>query len=535
MTPKLKSEKLFHEGKIIIYTDGGARGNPGPAAIGAVVAGKEYGEYIGERTNNQAEYEAVIFALKKIKQLVGKKRAKETEIEIRMDSELVARQLRGEYKIREKELQPLFVGAWNLRLDFKAVDVVHIPREENRRADALANGALDKRAGVSLIEIMIVLFILLILLGATLMFFDPARFLLRSYDATRISNLQNLDGALSLYAENVPRSFVGTSSVVYMSVPDPAATGTRGTSCDGLGLPALPSGWTYRCPFPPTYQNVDGTGWIPVDFTKVPGGSPVRILPVDPRNETSTGSYYTYATGGSWELTALLEGDESASRMVNDGGPDPAVYEIGTDLTLTPFARGMIGYWNFDDASGPVKDASGWGNDATLVAGNPAYGVAGKVGKAMQFDGIDDYAEISKNWAPGNAFTVTGWFKTAAINGALISNRVGGGDYYIRTSDGKFEAFNGGCGQRPSEQLVNDGVFHFFGHIEQSPAAIYLYRDGVISRPQFSCSSQNSGTALRFGKDPQISAYYNGVLDEVRIYNRALPTAVLTEMYNAAK
>lgn len=138
-------KKLF-ESKIIVYADGGARGNPGPAAIGVVLSGKEYGEYIGERTNNQAEYEAIISALKKVKQLIGKKKAKESEVEVRVDSELVVRQLNGEYKILEPELQPLFVAVWNLRLDLKKVEFVHIPREQNKKADKIVNEVLDKES-----------------------------------------------------------------------------------------------------------------------------------------------------------------------------------------------------------------------------------------------------------------------------------------------------------------------------------------------------------------------------------------------------
>ena len=86
--------------KYIIYTDGGSRGNPGPAAIGAVVGHKEYGEQIGRTTNNVAEYKAVVFALKKAKQLLTKKVAKETDVELRTDSELLVKQLNGEYKIK---------------------------------------------------------------------------------------------------------------------------------------------------------------------------------------------------------------------------------------------------------------------------------------------------------------------------------------------------------------------------------------------------------------------------------------------------
>lgn len=138
--------------KVIIYTDGGARGNPGPAGIGVVIAvpgkpEKEYGEYIGRATNNQAEYKAVIFALKKAKQLLGGEAAEKVEVEVRLDSELIARQLGRQYKIKEDELKFLFVDAWNLTLDFESVDFVHVPREKNRHADALVNRAIDARGG----------------------------------------------------------------------------------------------------------------------------------------------------------------------------------------------------------------------------------------------------------------------------------------------------------------------------------------------------------------------------------------------------
>jgi ribonuclease HI len=136
--------QLFGSNKLIIYTDGGARGNPGPAAIGAVVGEKKYAEYIGKATNNVAEYKAVIFALKKAKHLLGGK-ADKTEIEIRMDSELVVRQLSGIYRIKEDDLKILFADVHNLEFDFKEISFIHIPREKNKEADKLVNEELDRK------------------------------------------------------------------------------------------------------------------------------------------------------------------------------------------------------------------------------------------------------------------------------------------------------------------------------------------------------------------------------------------------------
>lgn len=137
--------------KFIIYTDGGSRGNPGAAAIGVVIkneAGetiKKYGEAVGEATNNEAEYQAVIFALKKMKQVFGRAKMKVARLEVKMDSELIVKQLNHQYKIEEPNLQVLFLLVWNLILDFGAVKFVAVPRQQNKEADRLVNEALDKK------------------------------------------------------------------------------------------------------------------------------------------------------------------------------------------------------------------------------------------------------------------------------------------------------------------------------------------------------------------------------------------------------
>lgn len=138
--------------KIIIYTDGGSRGNPGPAAIGVVFCNergqaiKNYSEYLGDNlTNNEAEYKAVVLALKKFKALFGKKLANNSEIEIKSDSELIVKQLNGKYKILNEKIQSLFLEIWNLKFDFLKVKFRLIPREKNKEADKLVNQALDSQ------------------------------------------------------------------------------------------------------------------------------------------------------------------------------------------------------------------------------------------------------------------------------------------------------------------------------------------------------------------------------------------------------
>lgn len=135
--------------KIIAYTDGGARGNPGPAAVGVYITDadgaviQEANEFLGNSTNNYAEYHGVLKALQLLKQSYGKV-TKTMEFEIRLDSELVKKQLNAEYQIKEPGLVPMFIEIHNLRVaNFPHLILTHVPRAENKEADRLVNECLD--------------------------------------------------------------------------------------------------------------------------------------------------------------------------------------------------------------------------------------------------------------------------------------------------------------------------------------------------------------------------------------------------------
>ncbi|PIT88252.1 MAG: ribonuclease H [Candidatus Magasanikbacteria bacterium CG10_big_fil_rev_8_21_14_0_10_36_32] len=131
--------------RLTINTDGGARGNPGPAAIGVIIKDEKqkiicgYGEYLGEQTNNYAEYAALISGLKKAKEFNA------DEVECILDSELVVKQMRQEYKVKEPTLQKLFIQAYNAATQFKKVTYRHTERANNTEADKLVNETLDKQ------------------------------------------------------------------------------------------------------------------------------------------------------------------------------------------------------------------------------------------------------------------------------------------------------------------------------------------------------------------------------------------------------
>ncbi len=132
--------------KLYIHTDGGARGNPGPAASGIVIKDEQgtilahYGEYLGETTNNVAEYSAVISGLKKAKELGA------TDVAIISDSLLVIEQLKRNWKVKDSKLQKLFIECWNLLQPFKTKSFLHVLRDKNKEADKEVNIVLDKHS-----------------------------------------------------------------------------------------------------------------------------------------------------------------------------------------------------------------------------------------------------------------------------------------------------------------------------------------------------------------------------------------------------
>ena len=218
------------------------------------------------------------------------------------------------------------------------------------------------RQSFTLIELLVVLAIVAILSVVVILTLNPSELLKQARDSNRLSDLSTLNTALSAYSADVNGGFMGTSSVVYVSIPDTTST------CSNLGLPTLPSGWAYNCVTTTSTKLSDGRGWIPVNFSNISFGSPLSSLPVDPVNTTNSRNYYTYISGGSWELSTTLEAAKNKmgganDRVSTDGGGMPDLYETGINLTLNPVDYGdtsLVGYWNFEEgAGGALYDRSG--------------------------------------------------------------------------------------------------------------------------------------------------------------------------------
>ncbi len=135
-----------------IHADGGSRGNPGPAGAGAMIR-DEFGssvasvsQFLGTRTNNFAEYEAVILAFETLAKLLGTERVGTVSVTVKMDSELVVKQMRGEYRVKHPVLKGQYARLVSLAATFKSVSFSHVPRAQNKDADTLANDAMDRGA-----------------------------------------------------------------------------------------------------------------------------------------------------------------------------------------------------------------------------------------------------------------------------------------------------------------------------------------------------------------------------------------------------
>ncbi|MBS3903572.1 MAG: LamG domain-containing protein [Anaplasmataceae bacterium] len=185
-----------------------------------------------------------------------------------------------------------------------------------------------RRSGFTLIELLIVIAIIAALAIVVVLVLNPAELVREARDSNRLQDLANINRALRLYELDVSGGYFGSSSVVYVSLPD------SDPQCDNLGLPVIP-GWQYACQPSSTYRNIDGTGWIPVDLTGVSFNPPLATLPVDPINTTSSGYYYSYI-GGSWELNAVMESNKYQAKLTSDGGDDSTLLEMGSDLVLAP-------------------------------------------------------------------------------------------------------------------------------------------------------------------------------------------------------
>ena len=208
------------------------------------------------------------------------------------------------------------------------------------------------KKGFTLIELLIVIAIIAILAVVVVLVLNPAELLKQSRDAERVSDLATLTSAVNLYASDQAGSAnfsLGSSSVTYISTPDPNAT-TAGTDCSDMGANFLAGGY-FHCAASSTFRNVSSTGWIPINFNAMSAGSPFGALPVDPVNSTSSNLYYAYQPVGSgFRITANPESQKYQAALA----ANPLMFTAGS-------AANLYGAWV------PVTGNSTFGTNNFLV------------------------------------------------------------------------------------------------------------------------------------------------------------------------
>lgn len=354
---------------------------------------------------------------------------------------------------------------------------------------------------------------------------------------------------------------MGTSTIVYTSLVNTINPAT--TTCAGMGLPALPTGWIYNCPTSTqSLRNTDGTGWIPVNFQRISSNSPISQLPVDPQNTTST-KYYTYVTGGSWKVIATPESVKYMTTAGADGGSNIGQFEVGNNMSLAPFTDGLVGWWKFE---GDVMDSSGFGNNGTWNGTSTSRYSAGRVGQfSGNFNGSSDYVDTNTSSSFSFVqntlkFTIAAWVKMGNINSrnTIIGNNNAGargftfmwetygggyGDKALRLSVGKGSG-SAVIGAHSNDNLpVGNNEWHHVAVSSVNPGNnLRFYLDGDLKNTYY----QTEFSSLSSGFDQYRQTigvinystpvlYFSNAIDDVRIYNRALSAAEISALYSATK
>jgi len=388
------------------------------------------------------------------------------------------------------------------------------------------------------LEIIVVSAILVVLVGVLIAVLKPTEIFKKTRDSKRITDLQNLD-ILFKTIETASSTFFSSLSTttVYISLPDNSATCSSYIS----QLPTLPSDWSYRCSATPT--DPYGNGWIPLDFSKAPFVN-ISQLPIDPINQPPY--YYSFVVGRSYVLYAQLENLNRNAPSFNDGDNFPHLYSVGTDKNLLNKAQGLVGYWPFDEGTGTIAyDYSGNNNNGTLVNG-PQW-VAGKIGYSLGFDGTNKYVHTATftNF-PSSFLSTCAWIKTNVTSAYIWQINRSPSNYYY---EGIFRIYNGkvqfwdysttygfSASSQTSNRSVNDNNWHFVCFVKANTTGKYYIDGNFDNQVTASVNVQYGSNNFVIGKDYRDNAsYFNGLIDEVRIYNRALSAEEIKALYEATK
>lgn len=363
-------------------------------------------------------------------------------------------------------------------------------------------------------------------------------------DEKRIADIELLDSKLNDLQKTDSDVFKSEVNKAYISLPSDFA------NCSDLNLPSLSEGWEYRCKNKTDLRKTDGTGWIPIDFSKQLSIS-FNLLPVDPENSADDLNYYIFIiTAGtdskiSWALSTSLESEKYIKeKSSTDDGIDDFRFEIGNNLKLLADSQGLLGFWNFNKNENDfVKDASGNGNDGKIV--NDPEWVFGKNGQGYLFNGEDDFIDIpnSEKINPEKQIAIETWVKpidaTQRIMGKYNADSSGG--WYLWFSPEKEFVFSttdglGYISLKSGKSYDALKWSHIVGQYDDATKKMTLFVNGekvnelILMRGLIQSESNFTIGKFTEGAD----GFFKGTIDEVRIYNRILNEKEIQKSYLSA-
>jgi len=411
------------------------------------------------------------------------------------------------------------------------------------------------RKSFTLIELLIVLSILALIIGLLISIIKPAEIYKKARDNQRIVDLSYLDSNIKSYLLLAnPNAIYTTSTLnkIFLSLKLPSSA--TNTDCRNYfpDLPSLPSGWTYVCSKNPT--STDGAGWLPINFQNYMLYS-ISNLPLDPFNN-STYYYAFVASGTDFILYTMLE-DPKNQASKNDQDNYPHLYSAGTNKRLIDQAQGLVGYFPFDEGTGTIAyDYSGNGNNGTLLdasstnsdGNRPPQWTTGKVGGALSFDGVDDYVNIPssnlttsslryilRGGASSSSFTIVFWKNSQApVTNNYWIGRVGwtnGIDL-----DCRFILFDASNNAYSTTFSCTHNNWEFIVASWDKSAMKFYFNGNKVGERSFSGILRDNNYPIQIGGQTGVTWYFaRGLIDEVRIYNRALSDAEIKALYDATK